>query len=100
MLVLSASFTAKPDATPALLELTEKLMPLSRAEPGCLRYDFLQAPHAPNQFVFFELWKSRADLDAHFEKPYFKNFAEKLPFLIEGEADISTYDTPGPKPAF
>lgn len=100
MLVLSASFTARPDATPALLELAAMLMPLSRAEPGCLRYDFLQAPHAPNQFMFFEWWQSRADLDAHFDTPYFKILAEKLPSLIEGEAEILTYETPGPQPAF
>ena len=100
MLVLSASFTARPDAIPAILELAEMLMPLSRAEPGCLRYDFLQAPHTPNQFMFFELWKSRADLDEHFATPYYKILAEKLPFLIEGEAAMLTYETPGPKPAF
>jgi quinol monooxygenase YgiN len=100
MLVISLTFTAKPDAEPAILELAAMLMPLSRAEPGCLRYDFLQAPHTPNKFVFFELWKSRADFDEHFEKPYVKILAEKLPSLIEGEAELLAYETPGPKPAF
>jgi len=100
MLVLSATFTAKPDARQALLELAAMLIPLSRAEPGCLRYDFLQSPHTPDQFVFFELWESRADLDEHFQKPYFKILEERLPSLIEGSADIFTYETDGPKPAF
>ena len=100
MLVLSATFTAKPHARPALLDMAAMLIPLSRAEPGCLRYDFLQSPHEPNQFVFFELWKSRADLDEHFQKPYFKILEARLPELIEGEAEILTYETSGPKPAF
>jgi len=100
MLVLSATFTAKPDSRPALLEIAAMLTPLSRAEPGCLRYDFLQSPHDPNKFVFFELWKSRADLDEHFQKPYFKILKERLPALIEGDAEILTYETDGPKPAF
>ena len=100
MLVLSATFTAKADATPSLLELGAMLVPLSRAEPGCLRYDFLQAPHDPRQFVFFELWKSRADLDEHFATPYYKILVERLPSLIEGEAEMLTYETEGPKPAF
>ena len=100
MLVLSATFIAKPEARPALLEIAAMLIPQSRAEPGCLRYDFLQSPHTPDQFVFFELWKSRADLDEHFQKPYFKILKERLPALIEGEAEILTYETNGPKPAF
>ena len=100
MLIHSVTFTAKPDAAPALIELAATLMPLSRAEPGCIRYDFLQSPHSPNRFVFFELWKSQADLDAHFQMPYYKVLVERLPSLIVGEAEIATYETPGPKPAF
>lgn len=100
MLVLSATFTAKPDATAALLDLAAMLTPLSRAEPGCIRYDFLQAPLDPRQFVFFELWKDRAALDAHFATPYFLTLAAQLPSLIEGQAEIVTYETPGPRPAF
>ncbi|MBJ7311350.1 putative quinol monooxygenase [Rugamonas sp. CCM 8940] len=100
MLVHSVTFTAKPDAIPALLDLGAMLVPLSRAEPGCVRYDFLQEPHNPQRFVFFELWKSRADLDAHFAMSYFKTLDERLPSLIEGGAEILTYAIEGPKPAF
>lgn len=100
MLILSGTFTAKSDAVPALLELAATLMPLSRAEPGCLKYDLLRVAHAPDQFVFFEMWKSRADLDEHFQKPYFKLFAEEVASLIVGDMDIQTYETPGPTPAF
>ena len=100
MLVLSATLKARTGAAPALLALSKKLIPLSRAEPGCIRYDFLQDTHEPDRFVFFELWKSRADLDLHFETAYFKELAEALPNLVEGSAEILTYETDGPKAEF
>jgi quinol monooxygenase YgiN len=99
MLVLSGTFTAQASAKASLIALAAELLPQSRAEPGCLRYDFLQDPLFPRRFVFFELWRSRADLDAHFQQPYFKAFAEKFPSLIEGQAEILTYETPGAVPA-
>ncbi|WP_167088678.1 putative quinol monooxygenase [Massilia frigida] len=100
MLVFSVTLTAKPDAGPALIELAAMLVPLSRAEPGCIRYDFLQSPHTPNKFVFFEVWKSRADLDEHYQTPHFKTLAAQLPALIEGEPEPVSYETEGPIPGF
>jgi quinol monooxygenase YgiN len=100
MIVLSGTFTAKPGAAATLVTLAAALLPPSRAEPGCIRYDFLQDALNPSRFVFFELWQTRRDLNEHFEKPYFKVFAEQFPALIEGEAEIVTYESPGPIPAF
>jgi quinol monooxygenase YgiN len=100
MIILSGTFSAKAGAESTLIALASVLLPLSRAEAGCMRYDFLQDPIDPSRFVFFELWKSRNDLNAHFQKPYFKSFAEKFPSLIEGEAEILTYEAPQAVPAF
>ncbi|NHZ35830.1 putative quinol monooxygenase [Massilia rubra] len=99
MLVFSATFTAKPGAAQAVIDLVATLIEPSRAEPGCIRYDFLQSPYTPNKFVFFELWKSQADLDAHFQEPHFLAFAERLPALTEGSFEKVAYETDGPKPA-
>jgi quinol monooxygenase YgiN len=100
MLVLSGTFTAKRGSEAKLVELAAALLPQSREESGCLRYDFLQDALAPSRFVFFEVWKSREDLEQHFQKPYFRVFAAEFPSLIEGQAEILTYQTDGPVPAF
>lgn len=100
MIVLSGTFTAKAGAESQLIKLAAELLPLSRNEPGCMRYDFLRDPLNPGRFVFFELWKSRNDLNEHFQKSYFKAFAAEFPALIEGSAEILTYETPGAVPAF
>jgi quinol monooxygenase YgiN len=100
MLVLSGTFTAKADKKDELVALAAVLLPQSRKEPGCLRYDFLQDALNPERFVFFELWKSRDDLNAHFQTPHFQSFAQAFPEMIVGEAEILTYETAGPAPAF
>lgn len=100
MIVLSGTFKAKPGSESMLINLASDLLPLSRQETGCIRYDFLQDPIDKSRFVFFELWQSQSDLKEHFQKPYFKSFAEVFPQLIEGEAEIVTYETEGAVPAF
>jgi quinol monooxygenase YgiN len=89
MLVLSGTFTAKADKKDELVALAAMLLPQSRKKPGCLRYDFLQDALIPERFV-----------NAHFQTPHFQSFAQAFPELIVGEAEILTYETAGPAPAF
>jgi hypothetical protein len=47
-------------------------------------------------FSFFATTSgTREDLIAHFEKPYFKIFAERLPALIVEDAETVKYETSG-----
>ena len=38
---------------------------LSRAEPGCVRFEVYQSKNDPKTFVLNEWWESQAALDAH-----------------------------------
>lgn len=95
MLVLSGTFKAVEGTQATLIGMAKDLLPLSRSEAGCIRYDFFQDPIDPQRFLFFELWRTREDLIAHFEKPYFKIFAERLPALIVEDAETVKYETSG-----
>ena len=64
----------------------------SRAEPGCIGYDLHLAKNDPGLFLFYETWKSQADLDAHFETPHLKALVRILPELVEGEMDLSKWE--------
>jgi quinol monooxygenase YgiN len=46
----------------------------TRLEPGCLTYELHQDPKNPAKFMFYERFKSQADLDAHLASPHFKAF--------------------------
>jgi len=43
----------------------------SRAEPGCIRFDVLQAEDAPNKFFFYEVYEDAAAIGHHKEQPHY-----------------------------
>jgi len=77
MLILIAKFKTKPEFRTQMIELAKDAITPSNNEEGCMIYEFLQDPFDPDSFTFYEKWRSREDLELHFEEPHFKEFAEK-----------------------
>jgi len=92
MLILIAKFKTKPECREQMIALAKDAIGPSRSEEGCMIYDFLQDPLDPDSFTFYEKWRSREDLDLHFEEPHFKEFAENFPELITGEPSLVSYE--------
>ena len=70
--VLAVTWVAKDGESEAVAELLRTLMPLSRAEPGCLQYDAHRDPDDPNAFFLFERYADQAAFDAHGASPHFQ----------------------------
>jgi quinol monooxygenase YgiN len=92
MIVLAAKLTGKPGRRDDILRLAGAVAPPSRAEGGCLTYNFYEQQPAGNQFLFFEEWANQAALDAHFQTPHFNDFVKAIPELIEGAPKIRIYE--------
>jgi len=92
MLILIAKFKTKPECREQMIALAKEAIEPSLSEEGCIIYDFLQDPFSPDSFTFYEKWRSREDLDLHFEEPHFKEFAQKSPELIEGPPSLVSYE--------
>jgi len=92
MFIINGQFTVKAASRDALVEMAQALVGLSNAEEGCISYGFYEDQSTPGQFLFFEQWQSRAAITKHFEKPYFKDFAERFPAMIEGNAAIEIHE--------
>ena len=92
MHIISGEFKVKDESRDALIKMSLTLIPLSLKEPGCISYSFYEDQARPGHFLFFERWKGREDIATHFEKSYFKDFAEKFPDMIEGEATIEIHE--------
>lgn len=92
MVIVNGTFQVKPECRQALIDMSLALVEPSKEEPGCILYSFLENAGKPGQFLFFEKWRSRKDLDEHFQKPYFLAFAEKFPGMIIGEAVIEVHE--------
>jgi quinol monooxygenase YgiN len=92
MIVLAAKFTGKPERKGDILRLVATVTPPSRAEIGCVTYNFYEQQPGAGEFLFFEEWADQAALDGHFQTPHFKAFMTEFPELIQGPAHIRTYE--------
>jgi quinol monooxygenase YgiN len=72
------------------LELIKLLAP-TRAEAGCIGYDLHQSQTDPALFVFYETWKSQADVDAHFATPHLQAVLKIAPEMLDGALDLTTW---------
>lgn len=85
--VLLVEFTARPDTVEELRERLLRLVVLTRAEDGCLRYDLHSHPDDPLRLTFVEEWASPAAHAAHDETEWVRDIREHLPRLVTGGAD-------------
>ena len=84
-LTVSACAIARPGCEQELLDLARALVPLTRAEAGCLRYSLYQQQCTENcRLQFIEEWASREHLDAHARTAHLQAFlADSAPLLAE-----------------
>lgn len=83
-----AQVRAKPGKEDALRAATLPLIDLVRGDPKNLVY-FLQEDRAkPGHFIFYEIFASQADFDAHNAMPYVKDWFARLPELADGGVEV------------
>ncbi len=70
--------------------LTAQVAP-TRAEPGCINYDFHVDADDPNTFMFYENWRSKEDLDAHLKTPHLRPLFSRLDELLARPVEIKFY---------
>lgn len=64
-LTILAQITAEPGKEALVRAELEKLVPITRAEAGCLQYDLHVDNENPGFFVFYENWESRELWQTH-----------------------------------
>jgi len=57
------------------------LVAASHTEEGCLRYTLNRDVSDPSRLLIVEVWRSQADLDAHFQAPHMAVFMASLESL-------------------
>lgn len=61
----------------------EKLIPITRAEDGCIQYDLHQDNDNPNFFMFFENWESRDLWQTHMNNDHLKAYMADTDGMVE-----------------
>jgi len=69
-LTIVANIKANPDQIALVKAELEKLVPLTRAEAGCINYDLHQDNDNPAHFMFYENWESRELWQTHMNAPH------------------------------
>jgi len=90
-LIVVARVRAKAGQEARLRHELQGLVSPTRAEAGCLRYDLHESKTEPGWFLFYEIWKSEADLDKHFQTPYLKAFFQMAPELTDGPSEVTKW---------
>lgn len=83
-LIIVATITAKAGHEATVRAALEQIVPHSRAEAGCLRYDLHVDLANPASFVMLEAWRDAEVLALHEKTPHF----QQLVATIGGKADI------------
>jgi quinol monooxygenase YgiN len=95
MIHVLAFITAKPGQRAALLREFQAIVPLVRAEAGCIEYGpvvdvdgfgGMQAPLGPDVYAVVEKWESAEALRAHATAPHMRAFGAKAGDMIANRA--------------
>ena len=69
-LTILAQITAVPGKEDLVRAELQKLVPITRAEQGCIQYDLHVDNENPGFFVFYENWETRALWQTHMSAPH------------------------------
>ncbi|SES74520.1 putative quinol monooxygenase [Geodermatophilus poikilotrophus] len=83
LLTVIAYMRAAPGKRDELRAALEALVEPTSGEKGYVNYDLHQGIGDPDQFFFYENWESDADLDAHLDAPHLRDFAARIPELLD-----------------
>lgn len=87
-LTLVAFIRAKAGLEEELGRRLQALVAPTREEPGCINYDLHRSNEEPALWMLHENWRSRRDLEQHFETPYLKDFLGSAEELLAEEMDL------------
>jgi quinol monooxygenase YgiN/catechol 2,3-dioxygenase-like lactoylglutathione lyase family enzyme len=78
-----AEIRAKPGKREELRAATLPLIALVRSDPKNLVYSFQEDRENPGRFIFYEVFATTEDFDAHNNMPYVKQWFARLPELAD-----------------
>ena len=92
MFYLNVWITVKdPAHVDSVGKLLAQQVPLTRAEPGCLRFEVYHSQADTRRFLLVECWNEKADWEAHrLAKAFTEIYTPQVLPLVDREPHIST----------
>ncbi len=92
MIIITGSILARPETLDELRAVSLEHVRRSRAEDGCLSHDVHIDAENPLRLFFFETWRDRDAVTAHFAVPASGHFVRDASKLADGAPAIQIYD--------
>jgi quinol monooxygenase YgiN len=84
MYVVAAQYYAMEGKQEEIAAILKKMIPISRAEPGCALYMVNRSVDDPRKFLLYEQYHDRAGYDAHMAtQPFKENILGKVVPMLE-----------------
>lgn len=87
-LTVIGTLVARPEKREELQTILAAFVAPTRAEGGCIDYDFHVDAQDPCVFMFYENWRSKADLDVHLTLPHLKPLIDRMDELLARPVEI------------
>jgi quinol monooxygenase YgiN len=88
-IVLIARLKVKKDSVEQAKQAALAIVEDSRAEKGCLNYDFHQAIDDETVFIWHETWENKEAIDAHGKSNHFDDFSRQIKDLTSEPLQIT-----------
>jgi quinol monooxygenase YgiN len=79
MIFITAKFRVRPDDAQRWAEITADFTAATRAEPGCLWFDWSRSLEDPNEYVLVEAFRDGDAGAAHVQSDHFRAAQRILP---------------------
>jgi len=94
-----AEVRAKPGKENELRSATLPLVAEVRREPNNLLYFLHEDRETPGRFIFYEIFASQADFEAHNRTPHVQAWFARLPELADGGVKVTRMEILGNQPS-
>ena len=94
MIIVHGMIPIKPERRDRVLELARVMGDATRAEPGCISYDFYIGLADPNTLLLFQEWEDMESLSAHCQTDHMEAFMRELPDCLDGQITTRRFAVP------
>ena len=94
MIFITAKFLVKPEHADDWPEIAKAFTEATRAEPGCLWFDWSRSLDDPNEYVLVEAFRDGDAGAAHVQSPHFKEAQRTLPGYLASTPRIINATVP------
>jgi len=94
MIFITAKFRIRPEDADAWPEISRSFTEATRAEPGCLWFDWSRSLDDPTEYVLVEAFRDDDAAAAHVNSQHFKDAQRDLPSHLARTPDIVNFTVP------